>query len=229
MIENTYDAMGRKLSTYYRMNTLSASQPLTGVMQGSYGNDWQVSVTSYAGNMVLKDGRPNKLLFDGGYVDLRSSSPAYYFFLTDHLGSVREVADQNGNSVQHNDYYATGGLIPNMGMAANFQPYKFQGKEFERAHGLNWNDHGARFADLTMGRWLTVDPHCESYYNVSPYTFCHNNFVNMTDPDGMDDYFDEKGKFIKHTDEGSNVMIRNGNNNFVNIEFSVGNPFSITS
>jgi len=34
--------------------------------------------------------------------------------------------------------------------------------------------------------WTSVDPHCEKYYNISPYVYCSNNPVNAVDIDGRD-------------------------------------------
>ena len=36
--------------------------------------------------------------------------------------------------------------------------------------------------------FTTIDPHAESYYNLSPYSFCGGNPVNRIDPTGMDWY-----------------------------------------
>ncbi len=33
---------------------------------------------------------------------------------------------------------------------------------------------------------MSVDPHCERYYWISPYAYCFNNPVNVIDPDGRD-------------------------------------------
>jgi hypothetical protein len=35
---------------------------------------------------------------------------------------------------------------------------------------------------------MTIDPHCERYYWISPYAFCLNNPVRYIDPTGMDVY-----------------------------------------
>ena len=61
-------------------------------------------------------------------------------------------------------------------------------KEFDGTLGLNTYDHGARHYDAAIGRFTTVDPLCEKYYNISPYAYCGNNPVNAIDPDGRDWY-----------------------------------------
>lgn len=66
------------------------------------------------------------------------------------------------------------------------QPYKDNGKELDRDHGLNWYDYNARYYDPAYGRFTTPDPHSENYYSWSPYVYVGNNPMNLIDPDGKD-------------------------------------------
>ena len=56
-----------------------------------------VLTRDYVGNLVYEDGVLVKVLVEGGYVDMTGDSPEYMFYVTDHLGSVRVVADSDGN------------------------------------------------------------------------------------------------------------------------------------
>ena len=67
---------------------------------------------------------------------------------------------------------------------ASSQPYKYNGKELDRMHGLDTYDYGARQYDPVLGRWDRMDPLSEKYYDVSPYAYCENNPVRYNDPDG---------------------------------------------
>ncbi|SFG78165.1 RHS repeat-associated core domain-containing protein [Prevotella sp. KH2C16] len=67
---------------------------------------------------------------------------------------------------------------------ASTQRYKYNGKELDRMHGLDWYDYGARHYDATIARWMCVDPLAEKYYHVSPYVYCINNPIRYVDPDG---------------------------------------------
>ena len=40
----------------------------------------------------------------------------------------------------------------------------------------------------TKAMFTTIDPHAESYYHLSPYSYCGGNPVNRIDPTGMDWY-----------------------------------------
>ena len=77
-----------------------------------------------------------------------------------------------------------------MGESSNdkVQRYKYNGKELDRMHGLNWYDYHARQYDGAMGQFTSMDQLCEKYYNVSPYAYCHDNPMNRIDPDGRDDF-----------------------------------------
>ena len=88
---------------------------------------------------------------------------------------------------------------------------KYNGKELDRMHGLDWYDYGARMYDPVIGRWTTVDPLAEKYYDVSPYVYCHNNPINRYDPNGMDDYFNQKGIYMySHGDDPNMYVLQNG-------------------
>lgn len=56
---------------------------------------------------------------------------------------------------------------------------------------------------------MTPDPHAESYYDVTPYGYCHSNPMNRIDPNGKDDFFNSVGAFMYSTPKGSNVYVNN--------------------
>ena len=97
------------------------------------------SVTDYAGNTVFRDSVLHKVLTGSGYLETTDSlqtllsHPGYRFFITDHLGSVRVVADAQGNVLQRNVYhpygedyaavYAQGGnILDGLNIGSNAQP-----------------------------------------------------------------------------------------------------------
>ena len=140
--------------------------------------------TEYLGNFILTNGKLDKYLFAGGYLTASESGAVFHYYTPDHLGNNRAVIKQDGTIEQVTHYYPFGGIIYDLSTNPNVQQYKYNGKEYERMHGLNWYDYGARHYDAAIGSWPTVDPMAEKYYNLSPYNYCGNNPVKFVDPDG---------------------------------------------
>ena len=222
-ITYTYDGGRRKLRTDYYINPLTASVPQLSGGAGTAGEDALVHTwTDYCANKVYENDTLRMSLFDGGYVSYdakvaaSSPSPSYHYYIKDHLGDNRVVLGENGAIEQVNHYYPFGGLMGESKSLASSQRYKYNGKELDRTHGLDWYDYGARMYDPALARWMVPDPLAEKYCGVSPYAYCHDNPTNAIDPDGRDDFFDENGKFIKKTKTGDNIMVKSGDNKYVN-------------
>ncbi len=84
---------------------------------------------------------------------------------------------------QENSYSSFGGLFGE-GTSNTNQAYKYNGKELDRMHGLDWYDYGARNYHAALPVWTTVDPLSENYYDLIPYNYVANNPVYAFDPDG---------------------------------------------
>ena len=147
-------------------------------------NPHEVNTVTYAENYQYENGTLSKKFFADGYIDCSGDEPVACFYLKDHLGNVRMVVDEEGNIVQVNDYYPFGALYGS-GTGDAAQRYKYNGKELERMHGLDWYDYGARWMDPVLCRFTTMDPLCEKYYDTSSYAYCANNPMSRTDPTGM--------------------------------------------
>ena len=121
------------------------------------------------------------LLNEAGYYSFQDNK--FHFYIKDHQGNIRVVADEAGKVEEVNDYYPFGGLMSNA--CNNVQPYKYNGKESDRKGGLDWYDCGTRHYDAILGRWYMMDPIAEKYYGLTPYNYCINNPVLLIDPNGM--------------------------------------------
>jgi RHS repeat-associated protein len=142
-----------------------------------------LKTTTYCGNIIYEDGALSQILFDGGYATLDDDGiPQYHFYLRDHLGNNRVVARADGTIEQVNHYYPFGGLMGES-TGGDEQRYKYNGKELDRMHGLDWFDYGARMYDGL--RFTTMDPLAEDYYPYSPYAYCLNNPIRLIDIKGM--------------------------------------------
>ena len=173
-----YSADGRKLSVQQRWSSDYSTSPV----MGSTVYEWMldnINITNYIGNKIYKNGLLNKILVNGGYYDTQEHK--YYFFLTDHLGNNRIMADASGNVIQDISYLAFGNTDPMNNYGEGVQPYKYNGKEADDMHGLELYDYSARYHDANIGRFTTMDPLAEKYYNMSPYAYCANNPIKYVD------------------------------------------------
>lgn len=191
-ISYLYDANGTKLRTTHII-----------------GND--TTLTDYCGNLVYENGVAKTLLVEGGYVSLPDNK--YHFYLQDHQGNNRVVADEDGNIEEVNHYYPFGGTFALS--SSSIQAYKYNGKELDRKNGLDWYDYGARMYDAALGRWHVVDPMAEKYYSISPYAYCGNEPVGRIDPDGADwrvqTHYNEETKKIEYHITVNAVLYNNSN------------------
>ena len=101
----------------------------------------------------------------------------------------------DGTVMQVNHYYPYGGLMTDprhtiASSVASDSRYRFTGKELSEESGEY--DFGARYLDPIPGRFTTLDPLAEKYYNLSPYTYCIGNPIRLVDPNGMDIYLYDK-------------------------------------
>ena len=141
----------------------------------------------YVGSVVYKvvDGRRE---FDRAVVgDVHFTNEGVRYALTDQLGSVRALIDEDGNVVRQNDYYPFGAKVTREDYAnSDDNRFQFSGKESQELLDLNAYDFGARMYDASLGRWNMVDPLGEKYVNLSPYNYCVNNPLVYVDPNGQD-------------------------------------------
>lgn len=233
-----YSAEGTKLRTIYytAMPNINVPDGCTHELDASEIQTTDSLDFLMEGNLILKNGRINKYLFEGGYCeaykqDMCIAKPAppfswfedgsdseiseeeqkayeerrkewtkavealnatddfnFYYYNKDHLGNNREVIDFGGKICQVINYYPFGTPFSDQSttLQADFQPYKYNGKEFDMMHGLNTYDYGARQYNPIVPTWDRIDPLCENFGYMSPYNYCLDNPVNTTDQDGED-------------------------------------------
>jgi RHS repeat-associated protein len=179
-----YSADGVKLQSKHLFGSDMNYTPIFGSTSGD-ANLNLVKTTDYVGNRVYENGSLKRVLFDGGYIE----GGVFYYYITDHFGNVRVVANSSGTVIQRNHYYPYGmAFAENTIAEQGKQPYKYNGKELDQMHGLNLYDYSARQMEPALGRFTTMDPMCEKYYDWSPYAYVSNNPIIKIDPDGMDEW-----------------------------------------
>ncbi|MDR2409741.1 MAG: hypothetical protein LBE13_16745 [Bacteroidales bacterium] len=240
--EYTYTVTGAKLKVVHRRNPAYSNNPVIG-SDVSSGSLTEKATVDYVGNKIYKNGALEKILTENGYYE----NGKYYFYIRDHLGSNRIVADQSGIVEQSTQYYPFGMVMEETGREK--QAFKFGGKEEETMHGLNLYDFEARQLDKVIPRFTTMDPLATGYYSVSPYALWLNNPLRVVDPDGMDvleinsqgkivnrikdetqdDFYivdkDADGNYrriYKTDNNGNTILDENGNPVFNSISFDYG-------
>ena len=179
-----YDASGQKLSVTHLTAVAGVVIPMTNVMTPlAPAQISSTFKTDYCGNVIYENGAVSKILTDEGYITFTGATPVYHYYLKDHQGNNRVVINQAGTVEQVTHYYPFGGLMGES-TSGGVQPYKYNGKELDRVHGLDLFDYGARFYDPQIGRWQVIDPNTEQYFGWSPYNYVTNNPLNLIDPDG---------------------------------------------
>ena len=160
---------------------------------------WSTSyVRNYCGDIIYKDGEIERILTDNGYaVPDSAGGYDYYYYVKDWQGNVRAVIDEANRRMELNNYYPYG--MP-MSSTASVQPYKYGGKELDRANGLDMYDFHARWYDMIVPHFITIDPLAEKYPSISPYVYCAGNPIR---------YVDSDGKEIKPAGTAELIMIQN--------------------
>ena len=192
-----YSAAGEKLRVTYLTAVPNITVPIGGTRELSPSEILSADSTDYllGGTLTMRNGRIDKYLFDEGYCQAvkvpftpGQDSFTFYYYDRDHLGSVRQVIEAEGTDqgtvVQKMSYYPSGLQFCNSTTDSDVQPRRYNGKEYDKMHGLNTYDYGARQYNPVTARWDRMDPLCEKYYGVSPYAYCAGNPMNFIDPDG---------------------------------------------
>ena len=188
-IEYVYSADGVKLKARH----------ITAIPQGT-GSSWSSTnyimskdSTDYIGDFIYHNNRFSRYNWGNGYVAPLGNSYTYRFYIRDHQGNNRVVTTSTGTVKQTTHYYPDG-VTHDKSTGQGEQVYKYNGKELDRMHGLDWYDYGAREYDPTTGMFTSMDPLCEKYYHISPYAYCAGNPVRYVDPDGKD-WYSYNGKY----------------------------------
>lgn len=135
----------------------------------------------------LADGKAvfERIPFSGGRLVATSQGLQAEYHLTDHLGSIRAIANEKAEIVARYDYlpYGEQHLDPAL-PTSDDNDFRFAGKEWlERFCGLKLYDSQARLLD-TDGRFLSPDPKSDIDRKTTPYIYCGGNPVMRVDLDG---------------------------------------------
>jgi RHS repeat-associated protein len=144
------------------------------------------------------DGLHIALAFDGAGVQthrylygteidqiLASETPTRVLWaLTDRLGSVKDLVDENGVILNHINYDSYGRVVSQTNASVEFR-YGYTGREQDTETGLDY--YRARYYDASNGRFISEDPLGFGAGDGNLYRYVRNSPVNSTDPFGLRD------------------------------------------
>jgi RHS repeat-associated protein len=169
----TYDPFGRRVSNSLSLN---GGSPL-------------VTNYLYDGSNIAKESSVGAAYVMTGLAPddrfARYSSGVYQYYLTDAVGSVVALTDQNG-VVQTQYTYGPFGQTTSTGTASD-NPYQFAGRELDPNGGNGIYYFRARYYDsLELNRFMERDPQGLSGGNYATlYAYVGNSPLNGTDPTGQ--------------------------------------------
>ncbi|MFN8738580.1 MAG: RHS repeat-associated core domain-containing protein [Pirellula sp.] len=115
--------------------------------------------------------------------------------LGDHLGSIRDLLDNNGVIREHQvfdsygrlvrevDYTSAGQVIASNDASAVDTVFGYTGRSWDTDVNLQYNR--ARWYDPQTGRWLSQDPIGFAAGDANLYRYVGNDVTNATDPTGL--------------------------------------------
>jgi RHS repeat-associated protein len=170
IITYTYDPLGRRISKaidgsvvekylWYSKTTLLAVYD---------GSDTLKYRFEYADKKI-----PLRMIDNNG---------AVYYYIADHLGSLRQVVDEDGNIVRSIEYDSFGNILVATGTKSDI-PFGFAGGLYDADTGLI--HFGFRDYAPDIGCWTARDPILFTGKSSNLYAYVHNDPVNFTDRLGL--------------------------------------------
>jgi RHS repeat-associated protein len=180
-----YDALGRRAAVFS-----TAAAPFLTVYQGAtpYADFTPASPTTPSVRYLVGD--------DGLLGRVVAGSPTAQWYLTDNLGSVRELVANNGGIIELITYNAFGSVIGDTNPSGGDR-FKYAGGDYSAVTSLD--QFGARYyaagTTSVAGRWTTPDPIGFDGGDWNLYRYVGNDPTNEVDPSGLISiYFEGTGQ-----------------------------------
>jgi RHS repeat-associated protein len=104
------------------------------------------------------------------------------WYLTDQLGTVRDIAGPTGGVIDHIDYDSFGNVLLETAPAAGDR-FKFTGRELDALSGLYY--YRARYYDPHLGRFISNDPLGFDAGDANLQRYVFNRPTELRDPFGQ--------------------------------------------
>lgn len=174
----SYDAVGRRIK---KEVTYRDEPERTGVRKWVYDGEnmlFELNALGEITRQYISGAKPDSWL---GF--LQEAQP--YYFLKDHLGSIRSIINDAGEVVATYEYDEFGQLLNGVQSFENAITYT--GREWDEESGLYY--YRMRHYDPALGRFLQPDPYLgspkEPKSMINRYIYVHNNPLTYRDPSGL--------------------------------------------
>jgi RHS repeat-associated protein len=117
-----------------------------------------------------------------GILARTSSGGTTAWYLTDKLGSVRDIVDTSGNELNHIVYDSFGNVL-SQSNSANGDRFLFAGMQFDATAGQYYDQ--ARYYSAAVGRFMSQDPMSFTAGDVDLYRYVGNKPTSSDDPSGL--------------------------------------------
>ena len=170
IVQYYYDAIGNRIQKY-------DGSANTWYVQGADGKTEVITTATTTA--------PTYTMDNAGQILRNGSTLTRYYYLKDHLGSIKMMVDASGNVQSYNDYYPYGmTMLGRSGVNGADTRFRFTGKERDVESGFDY--FGARYYDSRIARWMSVDPLAPLHSNYTPFAYCYNNPIRLIDLFGLD-------------------------------------------
>lgn len=191
-IEYTYDAAGTRLRKKVIQGSVSTRE-YCGIFEYNFANAQPLEFMHTSEGRCVPTNSGGTLIFrcEYQYTD-NTGNVVMAFTDMDANGSINPSTEV----IQQSSYYAFGMRMEGLNtmQIGTEHKYKFSNKEFNDDLGLNEYDFGARFYDPAIARWGCIDPMADAAPNWTPFRYCFNNPIIVTDPTGMYEFTNWEGQ-----------------------------------
>jgi RHS repeat-associated protein len=116
------------------------------------------------------------------FARMSGNGSATAWYLTDHLGSVRNLVDGSGNLQDTISYDPFGNVLSESNSSFGDR-YKYTGRELDSETNLQYNR--SRYYDAAHGRWISQDPIGFAAGDANLYRYVANQPTGANDPIGL--------------------------------------------
>ena len=103
------------------------------------------------------------------------------WYLTDRIGTVRDIVNTSGTVIDHLSYDSFGNVLTESN-SGNGDRFKFTGREYDATTGQYY--YRARYYGSSVGRFISQDPTGLASGDVNFYRYVNNSPTCLVDPTG---------------------------------------------